>query len=199
MTKPKALTTDGTKMGQNTSVACFFFDPGSGTRSLENLVGNLIVQIASQDAKFCASLSKDIDNEKRDPQGGALKLWNNFLAAKFEKTPESSRVAYILLDGVDLLDEADLQDLLDLFQDLGCDKTALQIMMTTSFPEKLKMNPKPCEIKLVERREERGDIPKIIEHRIKSMNNLKGFSKENHNKILEQLASQSDGKSQNFQ
>ena len=124
------------------------------------------------------------------PRGGALKLWNNFLAAKFEKTPESSRVAYILLDGVDLLDEADLQDLLDLFQDLGCDKTALQIMMTTSFPEKLK---------LVERRKERGDIPKIIEHRIKSMNNLKGFSKENHNKILEQLASQSDGKSQNFQ
>jgi hypothetical protein len=98
-----------------------------------------------------------------------------------------------------LLDEADLQDLLDLFQDLGCDKAALQIMMTTSFPEKLKMNPNPCEIKLVERRKERGDIPKIVEHRIKSVNNLEGFSKENHNKILEQLASQSDGKSQNFQ
>jgi hypothetical protein len=32
-------------------------------------------------------------------------------------------MAYILLDGIDLLSEDDLKALLGLFQDLGCDRT----------------------------------------------------------------------------
>jgi KaiC/GvpD/RAD55 family RecA-like ATPase len=63
MTKPKTLTTETSKTRQNISVAYFFFDPGSETHSLKNALENLIVQIASQDSKYCDSLSKDIDKK----------------------------------------------------------------------------------------------------------------------------------------
>lgn len=60
MTKPKSPTTEAIKARQNVSVAYYFFDPGSQTHSLKNALKNLIVQIASQDSKYCDSLYKDI-------------------------------------------------------------------------------------------------------------------------------------------
>jgi Cdc6-like AAA superfamily ATPase len=197
MTKPKTLTTETSKTRQNISVAYFFFDPGSETHSLKNALENLIVQIASQDSKYCDSLSKDIDKKGFEASKGdtAETLWKTFLSTKFEKTSEASRMAYILLDGIDLLSEEDLKALLGLFQDLGCDRTAIQIMMT-GIPDKLKeMNLKPCEINLVARSKEHGDIKTIIAHRIKSMKNLKEFSEDNRKKIMEHLDSQSEGMS----
>jgi Cdc6-like AAA superfamily ATPase len=200
MIKPKTLTTETSKTRQNISVAYFFFDPGSETHSLKNALENLIVQIASQDSKYCDSLSKDIDKKGFEASKGdtAETLWKTFLSTKFEKTSEASRMAYILLDGIDLLSEEDLKALLDLFQDLGCDKTAIQIMMT-GIPDKLKeMNLKPCEINLVARSKEHGDIKTIIAHRIKNMKNLKEFSEDNRKKIMEHLDSQSEGMSQHL-
>lgn len=81
LTKLTTLATDGTKMGQNISVACFFFDRGSETRSLKSLVGKPVVPIASPDAKYCAFLSKDGNEEKTDAREDARKLWNTLLSA----------------------------------------------------------------------------------------------------------------------
>jgi hypothetical protein len=198
LAKPK--TTDTTKKRQNISVAYFFFDPGSEDHSLISALQNIIVQIASQDPKYCDALSKDIDKKVPEPsEDDATKhLWNTFLSTKFGKTSEASRMAYILLDGVDLLDENDLRNLLSLFQDLGCDKTAIQIMMT-GIPDKLKeMNLKPSQIDLPARTKEHGDIKTIITHRIKNMKNLKDFSEANREKILKHLDSQSDGMFRDF-
>jgi hypothetical protein len=200
MTKPKTLTTETNKTRQNISVAYFFFDPGSETHSLKNALENLIVQIASQDSKYCDSLSKDIDKKGFEASKGdtAETLWKTFLSTKFEKTSEASRMAYILLDGIDLLSEEDLKALLGLFQDLGCDRTAIQIMMT-GIPDKLKeMNLKPCEINLAARSKEHGDIKTIIAYRIKNMKNLKEFSEDNRKKIMEHLDSQSEGMSEHL-
>jgi hypothetical protein len=52
--------------------------------------------ISSQDVKYCASLSRDIDEEKTDTREDTRKLWNNFLSANFGKTSHSSRMAYML-------------------------------------------------------------------------------------------------------
>jgi hemerythrin-like domain-containing protein len=200
MTKPKSLTTETTKTRQTISVAYFFFDPGSETHSLKNALENLIVQIASQDSKYCDSLSKDIDKTafEKSKDDTAESLWKTFLSTKFEKAPETSRMTYILLDGLDLLSNDDLTALLRIFQDLGCDRTAIQIMMT-GIPEKFKEKTlNPCEINLLAKTKEHGDIKTIIAHRIKNMKNLKDFREENRKKILEHLDSQSEGMSQHF-
>lgn len=122
---------------------------------------------------------------------------NTFLLTKFAKSPDTSRLAYILLDGVNLLGDEDFADLINLFQDLGCEKTAIQIMMTV-IPDRLKvMNLKQCEIDLPASTKKHNDIQNIIKHRIESMSQHKEFFKDNQEKIIERLSLQSNGKSQN--
>lgn len=196
--KARRLAPEAAKSRQNILVAYFFFDPGRPeTQSLQSALSNIIVQIASQDSKYCDAIVKDLDKAAKvetSKKDISKTLWRNFLSGKLERTNESNRMVYILLDGIDQLNDEDDQDLLHLFQDLNCDKTAIQVMMTGN-PEKLKMmNLNPREINLLEMTRPEGDIRKIIENRINKLENLKAFSPGGRKEILDHLESRSEGK-----
>lgn len=198
--KARRLAQDASKTRQNIAVAYFFFDPGRPeTQTLLSALSNIIVQIASQDSKFCDSIAKEVEkNGRGEPSKSdtANTLWTDFLSGKLARTPDTSRQIFILLDGIDQMSEQDSPILLHLLQGLNCDKTAIQVMMT-GYTENLKnmvLN-NPCEINLLENTRLNGDIRKIIEFRINNLDNLKNFSPTGRKKILEHLDSQSQGTS----
>lgn len=197
-TRHRRLTADVIKTRQAVSVACWFFDSGRPeTQSLQSAVSSLIVQIATQDTKFRDAIAKDISktgraDKSRKPE--AAELWRAFLYTKLERTTETSRLVYILLDGVDSLDEIDSQTLLGLLRDLNCDKTGIQVMMT-GHPDKLKEMKLQlsCNIDLPEETMKHRDLEKIIDYRINKSENLSGFTLENLETIRKSLGLKSKG------
>jgi Cdc6-like AAA superfamily ATPase len=193
---------DATIAQQSVSVAYFFFD-ASESQSLQKALSNIIFQIASQDAKFCESLVKDIDAlDKRRPAAKGEKqdmydvnvLWKTFLSPKFEKKTETSRLVYILLDGVDQLKEDDYQTLMNHLRDLNSNKTGIQIMMTGSQRKLKDMNLKPQEIDLHRRSRKEGDIQRIIDYRIKRSEHLESIlNNEGRRQIYDHFNSHPEG------
>lgn len=183
----------------NVSVAYFFFDPGRPeAQTVQDALKNIITQIAAQDSRYCDSISKESDIDKTGKVEQALKddietLWKTYITGKFERVSESSRMLYLLLDGVDQLNQDDSKILLKLFQDLNCDKNAIQIMMTGT-PDRLKeMELRSASINLFERANEKGDIKKIIDYRIEVSEALSKFSADGRTQILNHLGSKKRG------
>jgi Cdc6-like AAA superfamily ATPase len=197
--KAHRLTKDATKAQENISLAYFFFDSGrQDTQSLQTALSTIIVQIASQDSRYCENIAKEVESLTGKTEPDAKALWTDFILAKLQRRDETKRQVYVLLDGIDELKEEDAKSLLSFFAELSCDKIALQVMITGS-PEILKDMKlgKRCDIDLPENAKSRSDgdsdISKIIKDRISKMENLKGFKPEVQQDIVKYLDSESDG------
>ena len=104
---------------QTTLVTYFPFEPGrQDSQSFRNVLAYILVQIADNDSKLGDAIAKDLVASKIAKEKDSKKrlnfMWEKLLVKKFEKTPDTSRVIYIILDGVELMDDPDRQAMLGL-------------------------------------------------------------------------------------
>ncbi|RAH81654.1 hypothetical protein BO86DRAFT_96267 [Aspergillus japonicus CBS 114.51] len=185
---------------RRTMLAAYFpFEPGrQESQSFRNVLAYILVQIADHDIKLCESIAKDLIASKifkggqNDKQEEKLKfLWNNLLVKKFEKTPETSRDVFILLDGVELMEESDRRRMLELFQTLNSDKCGIRILMTGTTDDSLYDTvfgfTKCPKIDLIAKTKAGGDFERIIEARINGSEVLKSFKDSTRSAIERKL------------
>lgn len=180
-TKQSRSVVDSSKPRPTTLVTSFSFEPGKqDSQSFQSVLASLIVQIADRDTKLCEAIAKDVmkGNENINDDDKSKFLWDNLLLKKFEKNSDTSRILYILLDGVDQMEEDDRHSMLRIFQTLNSDKSGIRILMTGT-PEtydKVSSMLKSAKINLAEKEKAEGDFKVIIDDRIKNSDSLKAFS-----------------------
>lgn len=196
MSSPSMSETN--QLRQNTSVACFLFEPGKeDSQSFENVLATIILQIAEQDAKLCDSTARELEKASLAEKDQTIQfLWDNLILKKFEKTSETSRLIYILLDGLEQMDDYDLNTMLRLFQALDGDKISIRIMMTGPPEMHKKIELKSLsKIDLNPKTKSEGDIGKIVDHRIQHSDHLRSLGTAVHDKIRDKAKSWTRGMS----
>ncbi|EED13718.1 SD08430p [Talaromyces stipitatus ATCC 10500] len=170
---------------QTTIVTYFPFEPGRrDSQSFRNVLAYILIQIADSDSKLGDSIAKDLAASKIAKEENNEKklnfMWEKLLVKKFEKTPDTSRVVYIILDGVELMDNADREAMLRLFQTLNSDKDGVRILMTGSPDEDIygpisKYTDCP-KIDLFEKTRSSNDLAKLIDWHFNGSEVLKSFN-----------------------
>ncbi|OQV10292.1 hypothetical protein CLAIMM_14312 [Cladophialophora immunda] len=177
---------------QSISVACFLFESGKeDAQSFQAVLATLILQIAEQDPKLCESMGRELEKMPKGDVDLSIKfLWENLVLKKFERASEASRICYILLDGVEQMKQDHCQSMLKRFQALDGDRHCVRVMMTgpPQMLEKLGLKTL-LKIDLDEKTKSKGDISKIIDHRIKNSKNLKNCSAAAQEQIKQKLYS----------
>jgi len=177
---------------QSTSVACFLFESGKeDSQSLQAVLATLILQIAEQDPKLCDSKDRELKKMPKGDDDLSIKfLWENLILKTFERSSETSRNCYLLLDGVEQMKPNHCQNMLKLFQALDGDRHCVRVMMTglPDMFEKLGLK-SLLKINLDEKTKSAGDISKIIDHRIQHSKNLKNCSAAAQEQIKKKLYS----------
>ncbi|QGA21108.1 hypothetical protein EYB26_008818 [Talaromyces marneffei] len=169
---------------QTTLVTYFPFEPGRrDSQSFRNVLAYILVQIADNDGKLGDSIAKDLAASKIAKEEDSKKkldfMWEKLLVKKFEKTPDTSRILYIILDGVELMDGPDRQAMLSLFQTLNSDKDGIRILMTGP-PDEDIYGPiaqyTDCpKIDLFEKTRSSSDFAKLIDSHFNQSEMLKSF------------------------
>lgn len=114
-------------------VAQFCFAPGE-TLELRYAIHDIILQIARKDKKFADQIAKEIER-KRSPSLNSLEpvdLWRQVIQDRFPRTSEpTTRTLFVLLDGVDQMEEQSRAALLEIFSGLSPDRSAIYVMYTS--------------------------------------------------------------------
>ncbi len=179
------------KPHQNTSVACFFFEPGrEDSQGFQDVLASLILQIAEQDNKLCESLAKESEKfAKAGEEEIVSVLWESFILKRFEKVSEGSRILYILLDGIEQAKDENWQKMLECFQALGSDRHSIRVMLTGPPTIRTKIELKSLStIDLDQQTKSAGDISKVIDHRVKNSNDLKMLGPASLTRIKDKFA-----------
>ena len=156
------------------------------SQDLGSVLAYTVFQVAMQDMRLRDSIANDLatfkDSEKgkdADPDRMIKFLWQNLLVRKFERTAEASRELFILLDGIEIMDQTDRKTMLDLFQELSPERCGIRILMTgtdsVSISKKAVGLPASPVISLDEKIKKEKDIERIIQSRIAKSERLKSF------------------------
>ncbi|PYI02494.1 hypothetical protein BO78DRAFT_463945 [Aspergillus sclerotiicarbonarius CBS 121057] len=197
--KSVRATNDQSPEQRRTILATYFpFQPGrQDSQSFRNVLAYILVQVADHDMKLCESIAKDLTTSKTYKSGNNAEkerlkfLWNNLLVKKFEKTPETSREVFIVLDGIELMEESDRNAMLELFQTLNSDKCGIRVLMTATTDVSVYNTvfefTKCLVIDLLPKTKEGGDFEKIIDARIDGSETLSLFNDTTKNAIKQKL------------
>lgn len=190
--KSSSGTTEPERARQTTSTAYYLFEPGKDdSQSFRDVLAILILQIAEQDTKLCDSMARELDKFTKDDEDEMVTfLWENLVLKKFEKSSETSRLFYILLDGIEQMRDDQFHKMLLRLQALGGDKHCIRVLMTGPPKMLKKVDLKSVStIDLDKTTKSAGDISKVIDHRIKNSSSLKGLSATVHAKIKDKFNS----------
>lgn len=188
---------------QTTLVTYFPFEPGRrDSQSFLNVLAYILVQIADNDSKLGDSIAKDLATSKITEEKDSKKkldfMWEKLLVKKFEKTPDISRVIYIILDGVELMDDPDRERMLRLFQALNSDKDGIRILMTGPPDEDIygpiaKYTDCP-KIDLFEKTRSSDDFARLIDAHFNQSEMLKSFKDSTKSVIKSKLLESPESK-----
>ncbi|KAI1618219.1 hypothetical protein EDD36DRAFT_425886 [Exophiala viscosa] len=183
---------------QASCVTCFLFEPGKedftssrheDAQSFKNVLASLVLQIAEQDPRLGDSMAQELKKcPANDEEGIATFLWQSLILKKFERSSESPRALYVLLDGIDQMRESAFERMLEPFKALGSDKHSIRVLMTGPPGTRDKIVLKSLSIiDLDEKTRQADDISKVIDHRIARSDHLKSLGSELHAKIKDRF------------
>ncbi|KAK5022406.1 hypothetical protein LTS07_010066 [Exophiala sideris] len=183
---------------QASCVTCFLFEPGKedfafnrheDAQSFQNVLASLILQIAEQDPRLGDSMAQELKKcPANDEEGIATFLWQSLILKKFERSSESPRTLYVLLDGIDQMTEGTLERMLEPFKALGSDKHSIRVLMTGPAEMRDKIVLKSLStIDLDEKTRQADDMSKVIDHRIARSNHLKSLGSDLHTKMKDRF------------
>lgn len=188
---------------QTMILAYFPFEPGrQDSQSFRNVLAYILVQIAESDGRLGDSIAKDLVASKIAKEENYEKkinfMWEKLLVKKFEKTPDTSRIIYIILDGVELMEPIDRESMLRLFQTLNSDKDGIRILMTGPPDEDIygpisKLTDCP-RIDLLEKTRSSDDFIKLIDWHFNQSDSLKGFKDSTKDFIKNKLLDSPESK-----
>ncbi|PLB46535.1 hypothetical protein P170DRAFT_477416 [Aspergillus steynii IBT 23096] len=187
--KRKALATKDQSSQRRTIPFVTYFPFKGGRESSQGLgsvLAHILLQVAMQDMKLRDSIARDLlsfKERKKEGNDDSQKviefIWQSLLVRKFEKAAsEAPRELFILLDGVEVMCESDRTRMMDLFQHLSLGKDRIRILMTGAGDKTSVGIPRCPVIVLNDMIGKKGDIWRIIQHRVSQSEKLRNFKDE---------------------
>lgn len=185
-------------------VSYFPFAPGKRqSQSFRSVLAYILLQIAACDSNLSESIAKDLvaskvlqDKEANEDQKLNF-LWDK-LVKKFKKTADIPRIVYILLDGIELMDNVDRTAMLRLFQTLNAYEDGIRVLMTGPADEDLQSTIfkfTDChKIDLLEKIRLGDDFGKFIDSHLRESEALRNYQNSTKKTIRHKLLENTESK-----
>lgn len=171
----------------------FFREEEDNLRHFKQALYSLSFQLAEMDAKYADQLANELSDSKGEPEP-----WKRLFAERFDS--KSDGHAYLVLDGIDEMEETDLKEMLQCLDQIA--KSDLNIHVLLSGRPDISSRPdmsselEPLQASILEVTKEKLtiDIQKVIVSSLGQFPRLKKFRKQVKYVIARKIKSKADGK-----
>lgn len=175
------------------SVAYFYFrETYANLRSAKYGLASVAWQIADSDSKYCeqvaVNLKREIDSDSND-EG----LWKRFFADRYPANSDGR--LFLILDGLDELDEKERERLLKSLAQITEDHLNISVFLTSRPELRPVLEPLNPVVIEVTRTKLSSDITQLIKARCKSLPRLHKFPRRVQARIMKKVKSKADGNS----
>jgi hypothetical protein len=153
-----------------------------------SLVYCMSYQLAETDPKYCEQLASELSKENSGPHDP----WQRLFAERFPSKGDDH--AYLILDGIDEMKEAELQDMMKCLDQVIKEDLNIHILLTGRPSVSEQMEPLSLSVIEISKTNLSTDIERVIAQNLRKLPRIKNFRKPVRNYILNKVRASADGR-----